>query len=46
MSNSQIGTDPPDVVGAEAIDQPTSALAVGAFRIYFVGTILAMNALG
>ena len=45
MSNPEIGIDPPDVLGAELIDRPTSALAVRAFRIYFVGTILGMNAL-
>ncbi len=45
MSNLEIGIDPPDVLGAEAIDHPTSALVVRAFRIYFVGTVLAMNAL-
>ena len=45
MSNPDIGIDPSNVAGAEGFDRPTSALAVRAFRIYFVGTILAMNAL-
>ena len=45
MSNPDIGFDPSNVSGAEAVDRPTSALVVPSFRIYFVGTILAMNAL-
>ena len=38
MSNPDIGFDPSNVSGAEAVDRPTSALAVRAFRIYFVCT--------
>ena len=43
MSNPDIGFDPSNVSGAEAVDRPTSALAVPSFRIYFVGTILALS---
>ena len=36
MSNPDIDIDPSTVAGAEGFDRPTSALAVRAFRIYFV----------
>ena len=45
MSNTEIGTDSSNALAAETSDHPTSALAVRAFRIYFIGTVLAMNAL-
>ena len=45
MSNTEIGTDSSNALAAETSESPTSALAVRAFRIYFVGTVLAMNAL-
>ena len=35
MSNPDIGFDPSNVPGAEAVDRPTSALAVPSFWIYF-----------
>ncbi|GIT60075.1 MAG: hypothetical protein Ct9H300mP19_20230 [Dehalococcoidia bacterium] len=44
VSNSDIGFYPSNVPGRGG-RSPTNALAVRAFRIYFVGTILAMNAL-